>query len=178
MTGVPTARLHTCPVRRALPLFRFSHVIVFACLSQIRWDVRTSRSLDHEKRWRCGNCASLLKKKSAVCRYVNLAQQVGGIDNLLDSFFGFLRRKTDFLSGAESSDKAREAVIKAFQKNKERADEEVKEKAMKEKKRKAEEEARRHACLYSSPVSCTPRSAVWTPTQEENRIPEGESSEA
>jgi len=75
--------------------------------------------------------------------YINLAQQVGGIDNLLDSFFGFLRRKTDFLSGAQTTDQAEQAVLKAFKKNKERADEEVREKAMKEKKRKAEEEARR-----------------------------------
>lgn len=75
--------------------------------------------------------------------YINLAQQVGGIDNLLDSFFGFLRRKTDFLSGAASAEDAQKAVLKAFQKNKERADEEGREKAMKEKKRKAEEEARR-----------------------------------
>jgi len=75
--------------------------------------------------------------------YINLAQQVGGIDSLLDSFFGFLRRKTDFLSGAVSTDAAEQAVLKAFKKNKERADEDTREKAMKEKKRKAEEEARR-----------------------------------
>ncbi|CAN0451682.1 unnamed protein product, partial [Hapterophycus canaliculatus] len=28
--------------------------------------------------------------------YLSLAQQNHGIDNLLQSFFGFLRRKTDF----------------------------------------------------------------------------------
>lgn len=32
--------------------------------------------------------------------YLNLAQANQGIDNLLESFFGFLRRKTDFFTGA------------------------------------------------------------------------------
>jgi len=75
--------------------------------------------------------------------YMNMAQQVGGIDTLLDSFFGFMRRKTDFFSGAQSEDAARETVLKAFTKNKERADEDTREKVAKEKKRKAEEEKRR-----------------------------------
>ena len=35
--------------------------------------------------------------------YLNLAQQNQGIDNLLDSFFGFLRRKTDFYTGASEA---------------------------------------------------------------------------
>ena len=32
--------------------------------------------------------------------YLQVAQTIGGIDPLLDSFFGFLRRKTDFFAGA------------------------------------------------------------------------------
>lgn len=74
---------------------------------------------------------------------ISLAQQVGGIDNLLDTFFGFLRRKTDFFAGAVDESAAKASVLKSFQKNKERSDEEIKEKQLKEKKRKAEEEARR-----------------------------------
>ena len=75
--------------------------------------------------------------------YLQVAQTIGGIDPLLDSFFGFLRRKTDFFAGAADPAKARETVLAAFEKNKERSDEELKEKAAKEKKRKADEEKRR-----------------------------------
>lgn len=75
--------------------------------------------------------------------YISMAQQLGGIDPLLDSFFGFLRRKTDFLSGAASTTAAQDTVLKSFAKNKDRYDEEAKEKAAKEKKRKAEEEKRK-----------------------------------
>ena len=77
--------------------------------------------------------------------FISVAQQAGGIDNLLDTFFGFLRRKTDFFAGAADPEAAKNSVLKGFQKNKDRADEEIKEKQVKEKKRKAEEEARRCA---------------------------------
>ena len=70
--------------------------------------------------------------------YINIAQQAGGIEPLLDSFFGFLRRKTDFLNGAATETAAQETVIKAFKKNLDRH-----QKAAKEKKRKAEEEKRK-----------------------------------
>jgi hypothetical protein len=74
---------------------------------------------------------------------MNVAQSIGGIEPLLDSFMGFLRRKTDFFSGAASEGAAQEQVLKAFAKNKARADEDSRERAAKEKKRKAEEEKRR-----------------------------------
>lgn len=35
--------------------------------------------------------------------YMNLAQQNQGIENLLESFFGFLRRRTDFFTGASEA---------------------------------------------------------------------------
>ena len=71
-----------------------------------------------------------------------MAQQMGGIDPLLDSFFGFMRRKTDFFAGA-AADQAEAKVIEAFKKNLARSEEDNKEKAAKEKKRKAEEEKRK-----------------------------------
>lgn len=43
--------------------------------------------------------------------YMNLAQQNQGIDNLLESFFGFLRRKTDFYTGASEA-KLEESLLK------------------------------------------------------------------
>jgi hypothetical protein len=75
--------------------------------------------------------------------YINIAQQIGGIEPLLDSFFGFLRRKTDFLNGAATESMAQETVAKALNKNLDRYKEDTKEKAAKEKKRKAEEEKRK-----------------------------------
>ena len=66
--------------------------------------------------------------------YINIAQQIGGIEPLLDSFFGFLRRKTDFLNGAATESAAQETVIKALKKNLDRYQEDTKEKAAKEKK--------------------------------------------
>lgn len=77
------------------------------------------------------------------CRYMNMAGQLGGIDPLLDGFFGFLRRKTDFFTGAVSPEAAQASVLAAFTKNMERSEEDAREKAAKEKKRKADEEARR-----------------------------------
>ena len=75
--------------------------------------------------------------------YLNMAQQQGGIEPLLDTFFGFLRRKTDFFHGAQSEEACQSKVLEAFKKNKARADEEVREKQAKEKKRKAEEDKRK-----------------------------------
>lgn len=43
--------------------------------------------------------------------YLSLAQQNQGIDNLFESFFGFLRRKTDYYTGASEA-KLEEKVLK------------------------------------------------------------------
>ena len=42
---------------------------------------------------------------------INIAQQAGGSEPLLDSFCGFLRRKTDFLAGAATSTAAQDTVV-------------------------------------------------------------------
>jgi len=37
---------------------------------------------------------------------LNIAQQAGSIDNILDTFFGFMQRKTDFFTGAQDEQAA------------------------------------------------------------------------
>jgi hypothetical protein len=78
--------------------------------------------------------------------YMNLAQQCRGIDPLLDSVFGFLRRKTDFFSGPPGDDNgAEKAVAKVMEiverhrklANKDKEEKKAKaEKQVKEKERK------------------------------------------
>jgi hypothetical protein len=53
---------------------------------------------------------------------LGIAQQHAGIDALLDTMFSFLRRKTDFFTGAASG-KARDAVLSAFDRQRRLADE-------------------------------------------------------
>ena len=48
--------------------------------------------------------------------FLNVAQQSQGIDPLLDHFFGFLQRKTDFFAGA-SSTQVEELVLKTVRKH-------------------------------------------------------------
>jgi len=84
--------------------------------------------------------------------FLNVAQQAQGIEPLLDNFFGFLRRKTDFFAGASQST-IEEMILKVVRKNivlseqtqkqkrleNEKEDKRRKERA--EKKRKEEEAA-------------------------------------
>lgn len=49
--------------------------------------------------------------------FLNVAQQAGNVENILDSFFGFLQRKTDFFTGAEDEKKPEELVLKYFKKH-------------------------------------------------------------
>lgn len=48
---------------------------------------------------------------------LNIAQQSGSIDAILDCFFGFLQRKTDFFTGAQDEQTAQEMVMKYFKKH-------------------------------------------------------------
>jgi len=88
---------------------------------------------------------------------LNMAQQAGSIDNIFDSFFGFLLRKTDFFTGVTDQKAVEEKVTKYFKKywkqgekkRKEQAernsaaDEDRKKKAEAQKQKDEEEYARR-----------------------------------
>ena len=52
--------------------------------------------------------------------FSSVAQQVGGTDHLLDTFFGFLRRKTNLFTDASGREAAKTSVLKAFQKSEDR----------------------------------------------------------
>ncbi len=47
---------------------------------------------------------------------LNMAQSAGRIDNIFDSFFGFMLRKTDFFVGEDDKSKAMGPVSKSFDK--------------------------------------------------------------
>eukprot|EP00933_Yihiella_yeosuensis_P053692 TRINITY_DN51967_c0_g1_i1.p1 TRINITY_DN51967_c0_g1~~TRINITY_DN51967_c0_g1_i1.p1 ORF type:complete len:334 (+),score=131.74 TRINITY_DN51967_c0_g1_i1:57-1058(+) len=84
---------------------------------------------------------------------LNIAQQAGSIDSILDTFFGFLQRKTDFFTGCQDEKAAEEKVLtyykkhwKAGQKRRQEqleknriADEERKKRADEQKKKDEEE---------------------------------------
>jgi len=48
---------------------------------------------------------------------LSVAQQVGSIDGILDCFFGFLQRKTDFFTGAQDEQAAEQMVLKYYKKH-------------------------------------------------------------
>ena len=48
--------------------------------------------------------------------YLTLAQQAGSIENIFESFFGFLHRKTDFYVGAGSKKETFTKIETAFEK--------------------------------------------------------------
>lgn len=48
---------------------------------------------------------------------LNIAQQTGSIDGILDCFFGFLQRKTDFFTGGQDEHAAEQMVLKYYKKH-------------------------------------------------------------
>mmetsp|Transcript_155576 Transcript_155576/g.270689 ORF Transcript_155576/g.270689 Transcript_155576/m.270689 type:complete len:338 (-) Transcript_155576:128-1141(-) len=87
---------------------------------------------------------------------LNIAQQSGSIESILDTFFGFLQRKTDFFTGAQDENAAEQLVLKYYKKHwkagrkrreeqqeKNRLADEERKKRAEAKKQKDEEEYRR-----------------------------------
>mmetsp|Transcript_15638 Transcript_15638/g.33260 ORF Transcript_15638/g.33260 Transcript_15638/m.33260 type:complete len:333 (+) Transcript_15638:87-1085(+) len=80
---------------------------------------------------------------------LNIAQQAGSIDNILDTFFGFLQRKTDFFTGAQDEQAAEKMVLAHYRKHwkvgqKRRMENEEKNRiADAERKKRAEEQKRK-----------------------------------
>jgi len=87
--------------------------------------------------------------------FLNVAQQAGNVENILDSFFGFLQRKTDFFTGAEDEKKPEELVLKYFKKHfkagqKRKLEEQEKNRiADSERKKRAEEQKRKDEEEYN-----------------------------
>merc|ERR1711907_507900 len=77
---------------------------------------------------------------------MNIAERRRGIDPLLDSVFGFLRRRTDFFKGA-SVEQAEKTVMESFKKHAAIAEREIakEKKKEQEKKKKAEAAAAKKA---------------------------------
>jgi len=80
---------------------------------------------------------------------LNIAQQSGSIENILDSFFGFLQRKTDFFTGCADEQAAEQIVLKYYKKHwkaglKRRQEQQERNKvADAERKKKAEDQKRK-----------------------------------
>ena len=58
--------------------------------------------------------------------FMTVAQQAGGIENIFESYFGFLYRKTDFFVGTDDKAKAFHVAQKTFDKYWEQAQEKKK----------------------------------------------------
>merc|ERR1712066_540662 len=85
---------------------------------------------------------------------LNIAQQSGSIENILDTFFGFLQRKTDFFTGAQDEEAAKQLVLKYYSKHwktrqKRRLEQQEKNRvADEERKKKAEEKKKKDELEY------------------------------
>lgn len=79
---------------------------------------------------------------------LNVAQQAGSIDNIMDAFFGFLQRKTDFFSADVDPKKPEKIILDSFNKHfkagqKKREEEKEKNRAVDEHRRKKAEEQKK-----------------------------------
>lgn len=128
---------------------------------------------------------------------MNIAQQAGSIDGILDSFFGFLQRKTDFFTGGQDEASAEAMVLKYYKKhwkvgqkrrmeNQEKnriADEERKRRADEKKNTDNEEYARQQAAASeATAVEVTDEEAAKIKAEKEksksrNDADEGEKKE-
>eukprot|EP00927_Polykrikos_kofoidii_P051775 TRINITY_DN45565_c0_g1_i1.p1 TRINITY_DN45565_c0_g1~~TRINITY_DN45565_c0_g1_i1.p1 ORF type:complete len:344 (+),score=98.96 TRINITY_DN45565_c0_g1_i1:95-1126(+) len=75
--------------------------------------------------------------------FLNVAQQAGSIDNILDSFFGFLQRKTDFFTGGQDEEASEKLVMEYYKKHRKAGQKRRTE--LQEKNRVADEERKRRA---------------------------------
>lgn len=101
---------------------------------------------------------------------LNVAQQlesdgVDRVEHMLDIYFGFLRRKTDFFHGGE---KAKEVILKKFKEHEVLA---IKAKRQSEDEQKPEKKPKKVEIPPMAPVSC-----VTEITDEEARLIEGKPS--
>merc|ERR1712066_558795 len=109
---------------------------------------------------------------------LNIAQQSGSIENILDTFFGFLNRKTDFFTGAQDEEAAKELVLKYYSKHwkagqKRRAEQQEKNRiADEERKRKADEKKKKDEEEYNK------RQAELKKKQDESKCEEVTDEEA
>lgn len=105
--------------------------------------------------------------------FLNLAQQLeGGIPQLMDIYFDFLRRRTDFYTGS-SIDNAKDLVLKAFNKHADRARAELaeKQKRQDEYERKQREKKAAEAAAAKAEES-QPRVMEITDEEEERILAE------
>ena len=106
--------------------------------------------------------------------FLNVAQQAQGIDPLFDALFSFLRRKTDFFSGA-SPEKIQESVLIAIKKQQlihDREKEELKRKKAEDEKKKEKlriEKEKKEREAAAAKAKAAPSSAPELPWYLQNR---------
>lgn len=104
---------------------------------------------------------------------MNIAQQSGSIDNVLDMFFGFMQRKTDFFTGAQDEQAAEAMVLKYYRKHwkvgqKRRLEQQEKNRiADEERKRRKDEQAKNDLAAYEQQEKAKGATAAEAPKIEE-----------